>query len=95
MEELKNEPRRSDLSGCRVWVAGVIGYDCGLRCLKEKRDETSRKLADTTKLSNLGCQPGISLRALLRTAYQWYSEQVDPGGDATIGNSRGGSSQHG
>ena len=86
---------RLDLSGCRVWVAGVIGYDGGLRWLKEKPDGTSRKLADTTKLSSLGCQPGISLRAVLRMAYQWYSEQVDPGGEATIGNSRGGSSQHG
>ena len=59
---------RSDLSGCRVWVAGVTGYDGGLWCLKEKLDGTSRKLADTTKLSHLVCQPGIPLRAVLRTA---------------------------
>ena len=76
-------------------MAGVTGHDGGLWCLKEKLDGTSRKLADTTKLSSLGCQPGIYLRAVLRMAYQWYSEQVDPGGEATIGNSRSGSSQHG
>ena len=82
---------RSDLSGCRVWVAGVIGYDGGLRCRKEKPDGTSRKLADTTKLSNLGWQPEISLRAGLRTAYQWYAKQGDPGGDSSVGNQIDGS----
>ena len=61
-------------------LAEVIGYKGEFRYLKEKPDGTPRKRADTTKLHNLGWQPEISLRAGLRTAYQWYTRQVDPGG---------------
>ena len=62
-------------------LAEVIGYEGGFRYLTEKPDGTPRKLADTTKLSSLGWRSQISLRAGLRTAYQWYAQQRDSGGE--------------
>ena len=44
------------------------------RFLNEKPDGTPRKLADTTKLNNLGWSPDISLADGLRSTYKWYTE---------------------
>lgn len=62
-------------------LSEVIGYRGGFRYLTERPDGTPRKLADTTKLRSLGWRPQISLRAGLRTAYQWYAKQHNPGGE--------------
>ena len=65
----------SELAGM---LAEVIGYEGGFRYLTERPDGTPRKLADTAKLNSLGWRPQISLRAGLRTAYQWYVDQGNP-----------------
>ena len=55
-------------------IAGTVGYRGKFRFLNEKPDGTPRKLADTTKLNNLGWSPDISLADGLRSTYKWYTE---------------------
>ena len=55
-------------------IAGTVGYQGNFRFLNEKPDGTPRKLADTTKLNNLGWSPDISLADGLRSTYKWYTE---------------------
>ena len=55
-------------------IAGTVGYQGNFRFLNEKPDGTPRKLADTTKLNNLGWSPDISLTDGLRSTYKWYTE---------------------
>jgi GDP-L-fucose synthase len=55
-------------------IAGTVGYQGKFRFLNEKADGTPCKLADTTKLNNLGWSPDISLADGLRSAYKWYTE---------------------
>ena len=55
-------------------IAGTVGYQGKFRFLNEKPDGTPRKLADTTKLNNLGWSPDISLADGLRSTYKWYTE---------------------
>ena len=55
-------------------IAGTVGYQGKFRFSNEKPDGTPRKLADTTKLNNLGWSPDISLADGLRSTYKWYTE---------------------
>ena len=56
-------------------VATTVGYKGKFRFLSEKPDGMPRKLADTTKLNNLGWNPEISLVDGLLSTYKWYNEQ--------------------
>ena len=60
-------------------VATTVGYKGKFRFLSEKPDGMPRKLADTTKLNNLGWNPEISLVDGLLSTYKWYNEQYGSG----------------
>ncbi|MEE2694561.1 MAG: GDP-L-fucose synthase [Pseudomonadota bacterium] len=60
-------------------IAATVGYKGEFRFLSEKPDGTPRKLADTTKLNNLGWNPEISLVDGLRSTYKWYTEEYGLG----------------
>ncbi|MCC6590817.1 MAG: GDP-L-fucose synthase [Bryobacterales bacterium] len=54
----------------------VVGYEGELVFDSTKPDGTPRKLLDTTRLTNLGWTPKISLRDGLRSTYEWYLTKV-------------------
>jgi GDP-L-fucose synthase len=53
-------------------IAGVVGFQGELHFDASKPDGTPRKLLDTSKLTALGWQPKISLKAGLSATYEWY-----------------------
>lgn len=53
-------------------IASIVGYQGEIYCDLSKPDGTPRKLLDTSKLTALGWQPKISLRAGLAATYEWY-----------------------
>lgn len=67
-------------------VAEVVGYTGKLRFLPEKPDGALQKLLDVSRLSGMGWQPRIRLRAGLSDAYRWYLEHGAPA-TADNGNS--------
>jgi GDP-L-fucose synthase len=56
-----------------VLVAGIVGYEGGLRWDVSRPDGTPRKLLDTTRLSALGWEPRIPLDDGIRQTYEWYA----------------------
>ncbi|HVP32992.1 MAG TPA: GDP-L-fucose synthase [Steroidobacteraceae bacterium] len=55
-------------------IRGIVGFSGSVRFDTARPDGTPRKLLDTTRLSALGWQPGISLEAGIRNTYAWYLE---------------------
>ncbi|HXN10872.1 MAG TPA: GDP-L-fucose synthase [Steroidobacteraceae bacterium] len=53
-------------------IAGVVGFHGELHFDLSKPDGTPRKLLDTAKLTALGWQPKIPLKAGLAATYEWY-----------------------
>jgi len=53
-------------------IASIVGYQGEIYCDLSKPDGTPRKLLDNSKLTALGWQPKISLRAGLAATYEWY-----------------------
>ncbi len=53
-------------------ISGVVGFQGTLRFDPTKPDGTPRKLLDTTRMTALGWQPKIALKAGLAATYQWY-----------------------
>jgi GDP-L-fucose synthase len=53
-------------------VCDVVGFDGELEYDTSKPDGTPRKLLDISKLSKLGWQPKISLRAGIESMYEWF-----------------------
>jgi GDP-L-fucose synthase len=58
-----------DLAGI---VAEVVGYAGRVEWDPSKPDGTPQKLLDSTRLSNTGWAPTISLRRGLQQTYEWY-----------------------
>ena len=69
-----NEGSKISIAELARMIAVTVGYQGKFRFLNEKPDGTPRKLADTTKLNNLGWSPDISLADGLRSTYKWYTE---------------------
>ncbi len=55
-------------------IAAVVGYQGNLTWDTSRPDGTPRKVLDTTKLTQLGWSPRISLRSGLEQTYHWYLE---------------------
>jgi GDP-L-fucose synthase len=53
-------------------ICDVVGFSGKLEFDPTKPDGTPRKLLDVTKLTKLGWQPQISLRAGIESTYQWF-----------------------
>ena len=73
-EELVNVGWGKDVSIAELarLVAEVVGFDGELQFDHTKPDGAPRKLLDTTRLSQLGWQPKITLRAGLESTYEWF-----------------------
>jgi GDP-L-fucose synthase len=57
-------------------VMATVGYRGRLRFDATKPDGTPRKLLDTQRLTSLGWQPKISLKAGMAQTYHWFSEHA-------------------
>jgi GDP-L-fucose synthase len=57
-------------------VAAVSGFQGRLVFDSSKPDGTPRKLLDTSRLTSLGWQPKITLRAGIEQTYAWFKEHV-------------------
>jgi GDP-L-fucose synthase len=57
-------------------IAEVVGFKGAFRYAADKPDGSPRKLLDVSRLSAMGWQPQISLRAGLADAYRWYAENA-------------------
>jgi GDP-L-fucose synthase len=55
-------------------IAEVVGFEGRLAFDTSKPDGTLRKLLDTSRLTALGWQPKIELRAGIAKTYEWYCE---------------------
>ena len=55
-------------------IAAVVGYQGNLTWDTSRPDGTPRKVLNTTKLTQLGWSPRISLRSGLEQTYHWYLE---------------------
>ena len=53
-------------------IFDVVGFHGTLKLDPTKPDGTPRKLLDTTRMSALGWQPKIQLKAGLAATYEWY-----------------------
>jgi len=58
-------------------IGKIIGYEGELTYDSSKPDGTPRKLLDVSKLSALGWQASIELKAGLASTYDWFVEHVD------------------
>jgi GDP-L-fucose synthase len=56
-------------------VSEVVGYEGRIELDPSKPDGTPRKLLDTTRLTALGWQPSIPLRAGIAATYEWFRRQ--------------------
>jgi GDP-L-fucose synthase len=59
-------------------IAGVVGFKGEFRYDSDKPDGSPRKLLDVSRLSAMGWQPQIPLRAGLADVYRWYVENAAP-----------------
>ena len=57
-------------------VGNVVGFEGKIEFDTSKPDGTPRKLLDTTRLTELGWQPSISLEAGVRATYDWYRDTL-------------------
>jgi len=57
-------------------IAAVSGFQGRLVFDSSKPDGTPRKLLDTSRLTSLGWQPKITLRAGIEQTYAWFKEHV-------------------
>ncbi|MDP9064358.1 MAG: GDP-L-fucose synthase [Pseudomonadota bacterium] len=55
-------------------IASVVGYSGRLVFDASKPDGTPRKLLDTSRLTALGWQPKIALRAGIENTYAWFKQ---------------------
>jgi GDP-L-fucose synthase len=55
-------------------VADTVGFNGELRFDPSKPDGTPRKLLDTSRMTALGWQPKIHLKAGLASTYEWFRE---------------------
>ena len=53
-------------------VAQTVGFQGGLRYVRDKPDGTPRKLLDSSRIRAMGWQPRIDLRSGLADTYKWY-----------------------
>ena len=56
-------------------MGSIVGFEGALEFDKSKPDGTPRKLLDTSRLTQLGWTPSISLEAGIRQTYDWYLAQ--------------------
>ena len=57
-------------------IGTIVGFDGALEFDKSKPDGTPRKLLDTSRLSELGWTPSISLEDGIRQTYDWYRSET-------------------
>lgn len=55
-------------------ISKIVGFRGNLEWDTSKPDGASRKLLDSSKFSNMGWEPSVSLQEGLKLAYKWYSE---------------------
>ena len=55
-------------------IAEVVGYDGQIGFDTSKPDGTARKLMDVTRLTRMGWQARIGLRAGIESTYEWFLE---------------------
>jgi GDP-L-fucose synthase len=55
-------------------IRGIVGFHGSVRFDPSRPDGAPRKLLDTTRLSALGWQPGISLEMGIRGTYSWFQQ---------------------
>lgn len=53
-------------------IKNIVGYNGQILWDTNKPDGTPRRMLDSTKLTNLGWKPKISLKEGLEKTYQWY-----------------------
>jgi GDP-L-fucose synthase len=58
-------------------ICEIVGFPGELVFDSTKPDGTPRKLLDTTKLTQLGWRPQITLREGIRQTYDWYCQKAD------------------
>ncbi|MEM1158348.1 MAG: GDP-L-fucose synthase [Verrucomicrobiota bacterium] len=57
-------------------VQSVVGYAGEIQWDSDKPDGTPRKLLNVSRLKSLGWKPQISLEDGIRSAYDWFLEQI-------------------
>jgi len=60
-------------------IANIVGYDGNVVFDASKPDGTPRKLLDVGRLTALGWKARIELRDGIRSTYEWYRSQTEPG----------------
>ncbi|MEM9403009.1 MAG: GDP-L-fucose synthase [Pseudomonadota bacterium] len=58
-------------------VREVVGFDGRIELDTDKPDGTPRKLLDTTRLTEAGWTPSISLKAGVEETYRWYLDNLE------------------
>jgi len=58
-------------------IQAIVGYTGAVSWNTSMPDGTPRKLLDVSRLSQLGWQPGISLRDGIKETYAWYLVQTE------------------
>lgn len=58
-------------------IKSVVGFDGGLTFDYSKPDGTPRKVLNVQKLTELGWQPKVPLRAGIQATYEWFLENKD------------------
>lgn len=57
-------------------IAEITGFEGVVRFDPSKPDGTPRKLMNVTRISQMGWQPQIALKAGLEDAYQWFLDHI-------------------
>ena len=57
-------------------ISGVVGFRGQLEFDPSKPDGTPRKLLDTSRMTALGWQPKITLKAGIASTYDWYRSNI-------------------
>jgi len=58
-------------------IASIVGYEGEFAFNPSMPDGTPRKLLDVSKLTSLGWQASIDLKAGLKSSYEWFLDNVD------------------
>lgn len=65
------------IRGLAMLICDVVGFRGELRFMTDKPDGTMRKRLDVSRLSELGWQARIDLRAGIAQTYNWYCRSLD------------------
>jgi GDP-L-fucose synthase len=57
-------------------ISDIVGFEGSIQWDTDKPDGTPQKLLDVSRLSKLGWQPKIKLKAGIRQVYRWYLDHL-------------------